>query len=102
MLGLRSRLVLLLFFLLNILRLGLWLIFLGSLLLLGFLLLVGFWGLVLNGLVDELEFVDNGGVDGLIVDRFIPAGYAGVLLAPLLIEEELEAPGDDAGCEEVC
>ena len=102
MLGLRSRLVLLLLFLLNLLRLGLWLLFLGSLLLLGFLLLVGFWGLVLDGLVDELEFVYDGRVDGLIADGFIPAGYARVLLAPLLIEEELEATGDDAGCEEVC
>ncbi len=102
MLGLRSRLVLLLLFLLNILRLWLWLLFLSSLFLLWFLLLVGFWGLVLDGLVDELEFVDNGGVDGLIVDCFVPAGYAGVLLAPLLIEEELEATGDDAGCKEVC
>ena len=102
MLGLRSRLVLLLLFLLNFLRLRLWLLFLGSLLLLGFLLLVGFWGLVLDGLVDELEFVDDGGVDGLIVDGFVPASYVRVLLAPLLIEEELEAAGDEAGCEEVC
>lgn len=102
MLGLRSRLVLLLLFLLNLLCLGLWLLFLGSLFLLGFLLLVGFWGLVLNGLVDELEFVDDGGVDGLIVDGFVPACYARVLLAPLLIKEVLEATRDDAGCEEVC
>ena len=102
MLGLRSRLVLLLLFFLNLLRLGLWLLFLGSLLLLGFLLLVGFWGLVLDGLVNELEFVDDGGVDRLIVDGLVPACYARVLLAPLLIEEELEATGDDAGCEEVC
>ena len=102
MLGFRSRLVLLLFFLLNFLRLGLWLLFFGSLLLLRLLLLVGFWGLVLNGLVDKLEFVDDGGIDGLVVDGFVPAGYAGVLLPPLLIEEKLEAAGDDAGCEEVC
>ena len=101
MLRLRSRLVLLLF-LLNILRLGLWLLFLGGLLLLGFLLLVGFWGLVLDSLIDELEFVYDGGVDGLIVDGFVPASYAGVLLAPLLIEEELKATGNNAGCEEVC
>ena len=102
MLGLRSGLVLLLFFFLDFLRLGLWLLFLGGLLLLGLLLLVGFGGLVLDGLVDELEFVDDSRVDGLVVDGFVPASYAGVLLSPLLIEEKLEAAGNDAGCEEIC
>ena len=101
MLGLRSRLVLLLLFLLNLLCLGLWLLFLWSLLLLWLLLLLGFGGLVLDSLVYELEFVDDGGVDGLVVDGFVPAGDAGVLLSPLLIEEKLEAAGDDTGCEEI-
>ena len=104
MLGLRSGLILLLLLLLllNLLRFGFWLLFLGGLFLLGLLLLLGFGRLILDSLVDELEFVDNGGVDGLIVDSFVPASYAGVLLSPLLIEEKLEAAGNDAGCEEIC
>jgi len=39
--------------------------------------------------------------DGLGRDGLEPAGYVGVLLSPLLAEEELEATGNDSGSEEV-
>ena len=64
-------------------------------------MLVSLGRLVLDSLVDELKLAHNGGVDGLVVDGFVPAGHVGVLLAPFLVEGVLEAAEDDAGCEEV-
>jgi hypothetical protein len=74
----------------------------GSLGLLGLggSLLLG--GLVLeSGLLDELEGVGNVRVDLLVVDGLVPARDVGVLGTPLLVEEELEAAGDDADGEQV-
>lgn len=51
--------------------------------------------------IEELELGSNGGVDGLVVDGLVPPGDVGVLLAPLLVEEELETAGNDADGEEV-
>lgn len=69
-------------------------------------LLLGLLGLLggnvgeLRG-VEELELGGDGGVDGLVVDSGVPPGDVGVLGAPLGVEEELEATGDDASGEEV-
>lgn len=74
----------------------------GSLGLLGLggSLLLG--GLVLeSGLLEQLEGVGNVRVDLLVVDGLVPTGDVGVLGAPLLVEEELEAAGDDADGEQV-
>lgn len=60
------------------------------------------WGLVGDGLLDELELlVDNLRVDALVGDGLVPTGDVGVLAAPLLVEEELEATGDEASSEEI-
>lgn len=73
---------------------------LGSGLLLGLLgLLRGHVGEL--GGVEELELGRNGGVDGLVVDGLVPPRNVGVLLAPLLVEEELETTGDNGGGEQV-
>jgi hypothetical protein len=73
----------------------------GSLGLLGLggSLLLG--GLVLDGLLDELELAGNSRVAGGVVDGLVPAGDVGVLGPPLLVEEVLEATGNDAGGEKV-
>lgn len=73
---------------------------LGCGLLLGLLRLLG-GGVGELGGVEELELGRNGGVDGLVVDGLVPPGDVGVLLAPLLVEEELETAGNDADGEEV-
>lgn len=79
---------------------GLGRLLLGSGLLLGLLRLLG--GDVGElGSVKELELGRNGRVDGLVVDGLVPPGDVGVLLAPLLVEEELEAAGNDADGEEI-
>ncbi|THZ80313.1 hypothetical protein D6C84_07549 [Aureobasidium pullulans] len=58
-------------------------------------------GLVGDGLLDELELLGNVRVDGLVGDSLEPTGDVGVVAAPLLVEEVLEAAGDDAGSEDV-
>lgn len=92
--------------------LGGWLVlfFLFSLFLLGFWLGLGLLLLrcglflgwhVLKGFVDELQLASNSSVAGLIPNGLVPAGDVGVLGAPLLVEEVLEAAGDDASGEDV-
>jgi hypothetical protein len=76
---------------------------LGSLfldLLLGLLRLLGGDVGELGG-VDELELRRNSRVDGLVVDGLVPPSNVGVLLAPLLVKEELEPAGDGADGEQV-
>ncbi len=103
MLRFRRRLILLLLlFVISFLRLG----FRGRLLLGSFLLLglFAFWflgRLVLDRFVDVLQLAYYGGVDGLMVDGFVPACNVGVLSAPFLVKEVLEATGEDAGSVEV-
>lgn len=53
------------------------------------------------GLLDELELASDGGPDGLVDDGLEPASDGRVLLAPLLVVEELEAAGDDTGAEKI-
>lgn len=53
------------------------------------------------GGVEELELGGDSGVDGLVINSRVPPGDVGVLGAPLGIEEELEATGNDASGEEV-
>lgn len=94
-LGLGLLLLLLLFLLLLGGSLG------GGLGLLGLGLLLLLWGLVGDGLLDEVELVGNVRVDGLVGDGLEPAGGVGVAAAPLLVEEELETAGDEAGSEDI-
>ena len=54
-----------------------------------------------DGLLDELELLGDIRVDGLVGDGSEPTGDVGVVAAPLLVEEVLEATGDDAGSEDV-
>ena len=56
---------------------------------------------VLQCLGDELELASDSGVAGLVADGLVPTGDVGVRVTPLLVEEVLEATGDDAGDEEV-
>lgn len=72
---------------------------LGSLLLGSLRLLGGNVG-ELRG-VKKLELGGNSRVDGLVVDSGVPPGDVGVLLAPLLVEEELETTGNDTSGEQV-
>jgi hypothetical protein len=59
-------------------------------------------GNVLQGwLINEVELTSNVGVDGLVVDGLVPTGDVGVLRAPGLVEEELEATGDESSAEEI-
>ncbi|TIA29845.1 hypothetical protein D6C78_09973 [Aureobasidium pullulans] len=58
-------------------------------------------GLVGDGLLNEFELLGNVRVDGLVGDSLEPTGDVGVVAAPLLVEEVLEAAGDDAGSEDV-
>lgn len=53
------------------------------------------------GGVEKGELGGNSRVDGLVVDGLVPTGGVGELLAPLLVEEELEAAGNDANGEEI-
>jgi hypothetical protein len=71
---------------------------LGLLSLGGSLLLGGNIG---DGLLDELELLGNLRVDGLVGDGGEPTGDVRVGAAPLLVEEVLEATGDDAGSEDI-
>lgn len=87
--------------------------FLGSLLslllgglLLGSSLLLGLLGLLRSdvgelGSVEELELGRHSRVDGLVVDGLVPTRDVGVLLAELLVEEELEAAGNGANGEQI-
>jgi hypothetical protein len=79
----------LIFFLFNFLGLWLW----GSLLL--FLFWLGFllWGSVLDGFVDEVELVNNGRIDLLVVDSLVPAGDIWVGCSERLIKNILESTG---------
>lgn len=59
-------------------------------------------GNVLQGwLINEVQLTSNVGVDWLVVDSLVPTGDVGVLRAPFLIEEELEATGDQSSAEEI-
>lgn len=73
---------------------------LGSSLLLGLLGLLG--GNVGElGSVEELELGRDSGVDGLVVNSLVPPRDVRVLLTPLLVEEELEATGNDGGGKQI-
>ena len=83
-------------------------ILLDSLLLLLLLWLSGLLGLLLllrwgvgNSLLNVLCLAGYIAVDWLISDRLVPSRNARVVGTPFLIEEELEAAGDDRGCEEI-
>lgn len=79
---------------------------LGGSLLLGSRLLLRLLGLLggnigeLRG-VEELELGCDSRVDGLVVDSLVPSRDIGVLLAPLLVEEELEATGNDGDSKQI-
>ena len=51
--------------------------------------------------VDEGNLLSDGSVDGLVGDGLVPAGDSGVLLAPLLVEELLEAAVEEGSAEEI-
>ena len=60
------------------------------------------WSNVLQGwLINEVELTSNVGVDWLVVDSLVPTGDVGVLRAPCLVEEELEATGDERSAEKI-
>ena len=65
-----------------------------GLLLLGSGLLLG--GRVLEGLLAELNLVEDVRDDGLVANGLGPSGDVGVLCSPLLVEEVLETTGNDA------
>jgi hypothetical protein len=76
----------------------------GSGLLLG--LLLGLLGLLggsvgKSGGLEELDLLSNLREDGLGADSLEPSGDGGVLLAPLLVKEVLEAASGDANSEEI-
>lgn len=73
---------------------------LGSGLLLGLLGLLGSNVGELGG-IEEFELGRNSRVNGLVVDGLIPTRDVGVLLTPLLVEEKLEATGDDGGGKQI-
>jgi len=58
-------------------------------------------GNVLDGLLDELELGGNSRVAGGVVNGLVPTGDVGVLSTELLVEEVLEAAGEDAGGKQV-
>lgn len=72
-----------------------------GLLLLGLLLGCSLGGNVLDGLVDEVELSSDLSVAGDVVDGLVPTGDVGVLRSPCLVEEVLEAAGEDAGSEDI-
>lgn len=72
---------------------------LGLSLLLWLLLLLR--GLVRDGGLDEFGLTSHIGVDALVGNRLVPTGHGRVLLAPGLVEEELEATADNGGGEDV-
>lgn len=76
---------------------------LGSLLLLGGGSRLGLLrgGVGEGGGLEELKLGGGSSPDGLVDDGFIPSSGVGVLLAPILVEEELEATGDDAGGKQI-
>lgn len=51
--------------------------------------------------VQEGELLGNSSVDGLVDDGLVPTSDSGVLLAPLLVEEVLEATVEQASAEEI-
>lgn len=59
------------------------------------------WWLVLDGLLNEGGSLGDGSEDWLRGDSLVPAGGVGVLGAPLLVEESLEAADEEGGSEEV-
>ena len=52
-------------------------------------------------LLEEVELLGNGGVDGLVDDGLVPTSNVGVLLTPLSVEEVLETAGDETSAEQV-
>ena len=100
MLRLRRRFVLVLVLLFDLFSFWLWLCLRG-LFLLRLLLLFCLGRLILDGLVNEIKLARNIGVDRLVAHSLIPSSDVGIRLTPLLVEEELEAAGDDAGCEQI-
>ena len=59
------------------------------------------WGLVLDGSLDEGWCLGDGGEDGLCGDGLVPSDGVWVLRSPLLVEESLEAAGEESRGEEV-
>ena len=76
--------------------------FLAACSFLGFSLLVAFWGLVLDSLVDEIGACRRRQSILAGCRRSRTSGLRWGSAPPLLVEEKLEAAGDDAGSEEVC
>ena len=70
----------------------------------GLLFAFGFGGgNVLDGFVDEVNAgAGDGGVDWLVEYRLVPAGYVGILGAPLFVEEMIKTVGDQTSAEDVC
>lgn len=51
--------------------------------------------------IEEGKLLGNSRVDGLVDDGLVPTSNSGVLLAPLLVEEVLEATVQETGAEEI-
>lgn len=51
--------------------------------------------------IEEGELLGNSRVDGLVDDGLVPTSDSGVLLAPLLVEEVLEAAVQETSAEEI-
>lgn len=102
MFGFWGGLVLLLLFLIDLFRFGLGGSLGGFLLLLLLVVSAFFLGsLVLDGFVDEAQFVHHSGINRLVVNGLIPTCHVGVFGTPFFIEEVLEAAAQEAGGEEV-
>lgn len=54
-----------------------------------------------DGSLQEGELLGDGSVDGLVNNGLVPSSNSGVLLAPLLVEEVLEAAVEEASAEEI-
>lgn len=54
-----------------------------------------------DGSVQEGQLLGDGSVDGLVNNGLVPTSNSGVLLAPLLVEEVLEAAVEEASAEEI-
>lgn len=52
-------------------------------------------------LLEVVELLSNSGVDGLVDNGFVPTSDVGVLLAPLLVEEVLEAAVQESSAEQI-
>jgi len=67
---------------------------------LGLLNLLGS-GVGQNRRLQDRKLLNDGSVDGLVDNGLVPTGNGGVLLAPLLVEEELEASVEEASAENI-